>query len=367
MKSSKRLNPGENFLRASMPGSKKSDIRGTKEEHLMFWSRNPGTESKNTTTNIFPEDSACFSCLRNDRTGHASNDKLKDAFNITGLAHILSISGTHFGLLSVLLFGMVRLIIKALPYRILQRLTISHSFTGCGSVLPSYYGYLLGLSGASIPAVRSFLMIGLFLLGLLIGRKGFWLNSLLFAAFVIVTLGAEAILLSVFSALVSCRALYRFVHPERRRWGGERQQVVQAVRNALFMTLAAAAGTAPLVAYNFHYISVISPVSNLLVAPLIGFILIPMSVVAALFYLLTGYFAFSHLILIITEASIYLVEIFARIPFADIKIPGFSGCSCTSFLCGPCPLFVVQEEKAFAAYAVCPCDYLHFHFSSSKE
>jgi competence protein ComEC len=44
----------------------------------------------------------------------------------------------------------------------------------------------LGLSGASIPAVRAFIMISLFLLGLVIGRKGFWLNSLLFAAFILV-------------------------------------------------------------------------------------------------------------------------------------------------------------------------------------
>ena len=113
------------------------------------------------------------------------------------------------------------------------------------------------------------------------------------------------------------------------------------MRKALFMTLAAAAGTAPLVAYHFHYISVISPVSNLLVAPLIGFILIPMSVVAALFYLLTGYFVFSHLISIVTGASIYLVEMFARIPFADIKIPAFPA------------IVVLLFYAGFAAYFLC--------------
>ncbi len=49
---------------------------------------------------------------------------LRDAFNVTGLAHILSISGTHFGLFSVLLFGIFRFLIKTFPYRILQRITI---------------------------------------------------------------------------------------------------------------------------------------------------------------------------------------------------------------------------------------------------
>lgn len=36
----------------------------------------------------------------------------------------------------------------------------------------------LGISGSGSPAVRSFVMISLFLLGLLLGRTGPWLNSL---------------------------------------------------------------------------------------------------------------------------------------------------------------------------------------------
>ncbi len=117
------------------------------------------------------------------------------------------------------------------------------------------------------------------------------------------------------------------------------------MKNALFMTLAAAAGTAPLVAYHFHYISVVSPVSNLLLAPLIGFILIPMSVVAALFYLLTGYFAFSHLISVITGASIYLVEMFARIPFADIKIRAFPAVVVLLFYAGFVPYLSCRKKR----------------------
>jgi len=52
----------------------------------------------------------------------------------------------------------------------------------------------LGISGWSVPALRSFLMISLFLAGLLIGRKGFWLNSLLFAAFILVVWEPDVIL-----------------------------------------------------------------------------------------------------------------------------------------------------------------------------
>ena len=122
-------------------------------------------------------------------TGQRLNmtDELKEAFNATGLAHILSISGTHFGLFSVLLFGIFRSFIRVLPYRLLQRITIYLTPSQAAAILslPFMLAYL-GLSGGSIPAVRSFIMIGLFLFGLIINRKGFWLNSLLFAAFILI-------------------------------------------------------------------------------------------------------------------------------------------------------------------------------------
>ena len=54
--------------------------------------------------------------------------------------------------------------------------------------------FYLGLSGSSPPAVRSFIVITLFLFGLLIGRKGVWLNSLAFAAFLLAVWEPEVIL-----------------------------------------------------------------------------------------------------------------------------------------------------------------------------
>ena len=67
----------------------------------------------------------------------------------------------------------------------------------------------LGLSGGSIPAVRSFIMISLFLVGLIIVRKGFWLNSLLFAAFILVLWEPGWILnLSFQLSFLMCRRLH---------------------------------------------------------------------------------------------------------------------------------------------------------------
>ena len=89
------------------------------------------------------------------------------------------------------------------------------------------------------------------------------------------------------------------------------------------MTVAALLGTAPLVAYAFHYFSIISPLSNLVIAPLIGFLLIPLSVISSFFYLITGSFVFMPVISAIADMSIAAVNLFSRIPFADVKVPAF--------------------------------------------
>ncbi len=89
------------------------------------------------------------------------------------------------------------------------------------------------------------------------------------------------------------------------------------------LTLSASIGTAPLVAYHFHYFSIISPLSNLFIAPLIGFVLIPLSVFSSFLFLITGHYMFTPIVSAISDVSLLLVKIFSHIPFADIKIPAF--------------------------------------------
>jgi len=128
--------------------------------------------------------------------GHreSSNNMLYAAYAGTGLAHLMSISGTHFALFTLLTFFLIRYSARWLPYRWLVRLTGRLSLDEIAAILtfPLILLYLL-LSGGRIPAMRSFLMINIFLLGLLIGRKGQWLNSLLLAATVILLLDPESL------------------------------------------------------------------------------------------------------------------------------------------------------------------------------
>lgn len=352
-KKNTRLNPGQTF---------KENLQAQVLEIYKLENKNFSLKSKIQNfrykvikyirQNFNPDSASLISSIT---TGYRYNisEELRDAFNKTGLAHILSISGTHFGLFSVLIFGILKLMIKFLPYKVLQRITIFLTPSQAAALLclPLMLAYL-GLSGASIPAIRSFIMISLFLFGLLIGRKGFWLNSLILAAFIIIIWEPKSIFsLSFQLSFIAVLFIGYSIHYEKNenRYKKEKQ-VFKYLKNILLITLAASIGTAPLVAYYFHYFSLISPISNLLIAPLIGFVLIPLSVLSSFVYLATGHFIFAPLINVVSNLSISAVGLFAGIPFADLKVPAFPPILVIFFYTGfLIYLFSLKREKAYGS------------------
>ncbi len=346
LKSRKRLNPGEqsgdnlyaNLIDIYDSGNKRISLSSKIQEYRYKLNR--------YIEENFKKDSGAL--IASITTGQRANmdEKLRDSFNATGLAHILSISGTHFGLFSMFLFWIFSFLIKTLPYRILQRITIFLTPSQAAAILclPFMLAYL-GLSGASIPAVRSFIMIGLFLSGLIIGRKGFWLNSLLFAAFIIVVWEPESIFSLSFQLSFLAVLFIAFSLGNKEDEKKDDRKIFRYIKNAVLLTLSASIGTAPLVAYHFHYFSIISPLSNLFIAPLIGFVLIPLSVFSSFLFLITGHYMFTPIVSAVSDVSIFLVRLLSDIPFADIKIPAFPPIVVLLFYAGFIFYFLFNKKR----------------------
>ncbi|KAB2821323.1 MAG: MBL fold metallo-hydrolase, partial [Candidatus Dadabacteria bacterium] len=246
------------------------------------------------------------------------------------------------------------------PYRLLQRITVFITPSQAAAVLslPLMTIYLL-ISGSSIPAIRSFIMISLFLFGLLIGRKGFWLNSLLLAA-VLISVWDPSALLSLsfqlsFAAVlfiglaVGCseRSPAEELADPRDKPGEIRGRAFSVLRSSFLISLAASIGTAPLVVYAFHYISLISPIANLLFMPLIGFLLLPVALLAAFVFLFTGHYPFSDLIGPVTDLALKGVSLLASVPFADLKVPAVPVISVISFYGGICLYFFFRQRHGW--------------------
>lgn len=297
----------------------------------------------------FNRDSAAL--IASVTTGETAylGDEMREAFNSTGLAHILSISGTHFALFSAVIFWIFLFLIKRLPYRVLQRLTIYLTPRQAAAMvcLPFMIMYL-GISGASPPAVRSFVMISIFLFGLLLGRKGFWLNSLLFAAFLLVLWGPEVLSsisfqLSFVAVLFIGSAVGKDVEEEEDEEKGNR--LFRRVKQSVLLTFAASIGTAPLVAGYFHYFSLVSPLANLVATPLIGSVLVILALVSSFAFLISGHYVFAPFVGWAADLSVALVRLLAKVPFAEIRVPAFPAILCVLFYAGFIPYLLLEKRK----------------------
>ncbi|BCB97238.1 DNA internalization-related competence protein ComEC/Rec2 [Dissulfurispira thermophila] len=307
--------------------------------------------------NLSPE-SASF--LMSIITGERSliSKNTRDAFNATGLAHILSISGTHFGLLWLVLFNFFRFFVKILPHNVLVRLTLYITPSQIAAVLsiPFMIAYL-GISDMSIPSIRAFIMITLFLFSLLIYRKGFWLNTLLFAAIVIILIQPDSILDLSFQLSFIAVLCIGLVAEQKDRTAAERQaldarrlslgarRMVRYCSSALKISLAASIGTAPLVAYYFHYVSLISPITNLMITPFIGFIILPLSILSSFVFLISGVFPLSRFIGVITNFVLDVIKHIAQWNFVDIKIPAFPFILLIMFYIGVLVYVIVKMQN----------------------
>ncbi|GAB4489900.1 MAG: DNA internalization-related competence protein ComEC/Rec2 [Thermodesulfovibrionales bacterium] len=280
--------------------------------------------SRFTAERFDPETAALVAALTTGETGML-DPGTREAFSITGLAHILSISGTHFGLFSVIVFGALVFLINRLPEKALLRLTLIMTPKQAAALLtlPVVLVYL-GLSGGSIPAVRSFIMVSLFLAGLLIERKHSGLRALAAAA-VLLCIWDPGVLLDLSFQLSFLAAAGIGLAADRETAPAEGcgARLRKAAKESFIVSGAATAATAPLVAYAFHYFPLLTPLSNILVTPLVGFVIVPCSVIASFVWLLTGHYPFASVISLAAEFCLWLVKLLAMVPYADLRIPAF--------------------------------------------
>ena len=167
--------------------------------------------------------------------------------------------------------------------------------------LPVLVFYAL-ISGMSTPAVRSLIMIFIYMLAIFLGRRDQWLNSLAIAAFIILLYKPSALFdisfqLSFMAVLTIGYVAERRAEERGQGSVGSRQESVVSSQNtknehpvkkifdktkaAIFMTVAAVLGTAPVVALIFKQFPLISPIANLIVTPFICFVVLPLGFFAS--------------------------------------------------------------------------------------
>jgi competence protein ComEC len=251
---------------------------------------------------------------------------LREAFNRAGVGHLLAISGLHIGIVASAAFFFFKWLLAY--FRPLLWLAWTRKAAALLSLLPvCFYG---SVSGFSPSTQRAVLMIFVFLMTFLFEREHDLINTLALAALVILTIFPPSLFsisfqlsfMAVLSILfgLDCLKQFRAVSdPENQ--GTIFSEIKKRLISFFFVSLFAIGGTLPLAMYYFNQISLVGIFANFIVVPLVGFIAVPLGLVAAFLTPISTLgalwcFKACHALL---SPVLALIELVARIPFAALK------------------------------------------------
>ncbi len=192
-----------------------------------------------------------------------SNKDIKRDFAQTGTAHVLAISGLHIGIIA----SIIIVLLGFIPNRSVRFLIFSFLV----------FAFVI-LTGTQASALRAALMAVLIYLAWLAQRKINLLNILSLAVIIVILFNPQILLTIGFqmsvAALLGISVLFFPVRAFFNRLFPYNNTMLNFIKTSFALTFSSSIVIAPIVAYYFHHYSIVSPIANLLVVPLITFVLL---------------------------------------------------------------------------------------------
>ncbi len=226
----------------------------------------------------FPQNAEMRALIIGDRSG--IDDSIRQCFALTGMAHVLVISGLHLGFVAAAAFFVVRLAMGFFPTW--AALGIGNKFAAAGAAIAAI-GYT-SIAGGHVSTLRALIMVLAYAIAILIDRSRELLASVALAALIICFAlpGSTADIgfqLSFAAVLVILIGMRRFAAWWRARFRptttmGVRSRasvLAEAIAGYFAVSFWALLGTAPLTAFHFNQFSLVGLVANAVVVPIMGF------------------------------------------------------------------------------------------------
>ena len=217
------------------------------------------------------------------------SEEVTQAMRDSGLAHILSISGLHMVIMAGTVFWLVRALLALVPGLAL-RYPIKKWAAAAALAAASFY---LALSGAAVPTVRSWLMMSIVLIAVMLDRPALTMRNVALAALAILIVAPESLFdpsfEMSFAAVVGLVAFYEWLAKRRRPsltdvspvWATLRRGA-SLVGGAAATTLVAGTAITPFAIYHFHRMTHFGLIANLVAAPLVSLLIMPMALLSLL-------------------------------------------------------------------------------------
>jgi len=207
-----------------------------------------------------------------------------DAMFVSGIGHVLSISGYHMAVVAGIVFFLVRALLALIP-GLADRAPIKKWSAFAALLVTAFY---LVLSGAEVATQRSFIMIAIVLIGVMLDRPILTLRTVTIAALIVLLFAPEAVVhpsfQMSFAATLALIAGYERGIPWARAGAdsslGARAALwgVREMLSLILASLVAGLATTPYAAFHFHRMAPYGVLSNLLAMPIVSGWVMPMGI-----------------------------------------------------------------------------------------
>lgn len=238
------------------------------------------------------------------------SDKIKENLNIVGVRHIVAISGMHI----VILSGLIMYLLITLGFWRNQAFLLA---------LILLFLFII-MVGAPASAIRAGIMGGILLLGQAMGRLSDSGRIVVFAGAIMLVFNPLLLRYDVGFQLSFLAVLgISYLKPIFDKWIEKwlKKEEFGSTLHIVTMTMAAQIATLPILIYNFGRISFISPVANVLIVPILPYVMGLGLVfnIGALFWPLAGKIIVWPTYIGLTYI-VRLTDFLAQLPFAAKEV-----------------------------------------------
>jgi competence protein ComEC len=210
------------------------------------------------------------------------SEDARDTMAKAGLAHVLSISGLHLTMVAGGAFFGLRLLLS-LSDSIARQVSVKRLAAAGGIVAALAY---FSISGGSVAATRATLMIILVFGAVILGRRALTMRNVAIAALVVILLDPASVFRPSFqlsfAAVVALIGAWELARSDRHRDRSIFRQVGGYFGGMAITSLVAGGATLLFSIYHFQQTSPLGVLGNLVSLPLVGFVMMPAAVFAAL-------------------------------------------------------------------------------------
>jgi len=215
-------------------------------------------------------------------------ERIEEAMRVSGLAHVLSISGLHMVLVAGTVFWVVRALLALSP-----RLALTRPIKAWAAAVAALAAtaYLI-ISGAEVATQRAYVTLVVTLVAVIVGRPAISLRTVAVAALVVLAIAPSAVLGAgfqmSFAAVVALVAVYEWVSGRRPAPAAANAGLAARLGRGLLIglgamvltSLVAGLATAPIAAWHFHRGAPLSLLANLAAMPVVSILVMPPGVAA---------------------------------------------------------------------------------------